>query len=802
MHELAVLLGNGRYTFYKSLANSSSQMYRDIYSVAQSKINNISVQLSGRTINDTVANLDSMQQFQDRIEIYLNQLQSLATYFRNNEIAYIDDIANQFEKDKKDKLLSPSEKETLQNLKNQQWVSAKDYNNLIIALNKVTHLNDKNSFSENIEKQIKNISLAKTNLSQAMDKEAIEAHYIESYGIYTRMDNQKITHHNNVTFKLNDQIINTTVKQQRVELDKIAQHINASLNNLSNNQELINLIKQEYVKYANDTEFTIVKNQFLSYIIDEIINEIKQHPRQYASTTAKHIAQNIIQSLSSDKTLRDLASNSQSYKVTFQKKTKNYEEKLFKALAQGKTSAVNILLQMDDTRELILALFPEEGNNYIRELNDIQQKIDKLISKSDTALNKQKNQLNTKMKTTFRNSELGKMILKALTDNSDNFDLNTILQNQTDQFLANIKTQLSDLAVIVKKSSLAELMGSQRVKTDLAETIFNDIGGSFNLKDDVYFAIRTATIKAPSEAEISRDLQETINQINTTINETVGQFWEQYYNRDENSKYNDRAGAANTKKARADYENAMKELLDRLTILYNKLNIDTKKQLDKYAKNTNTFLGSISVKEYSLYQDTLGFHGGTLGSTAQVAIENIQAMYEQGGISTLDLETLMIALLNCSSAAIGGDSLRISLEAYLLGGAALMMFDAGCGEAIPYLDKMPNTIKNLMPKNLNLYQLNGAYIPASYVLYTIYENLNEFYHNEYMNSVGDFVGKNRVTISNVPQISYTGEDDVSLITQFQTVSEQVLEATHIQFMFMAGMLDIFSNLSKVFKVQK
>ena len=105
-------------------------------------------------------------------------------------------------------------------------------------------------------------------------------------------------------------------------------------------------------------------------------------------------------------------------------------------------------------------------------------------------------------------------------------------------------------------------------------------------------------------------------------------------------------------------------------------------------------------------------------------------MYESGGITTMDVDTLELALLNCAPEAIGGPILKKSLESYLLGGAALMVFDEGYGEAIPYLENMESEIKKLMPKNLNLYFLNQAYVPASYIIETIHANLSNFYHKE------------------------------------------------------------------------
>ena len=224
--------------------------------------------------------------------------------------------------------------------------------------------------------------------------------------------------------------------------------------------------------------------------------------------------------------------------------------------------------------------------------------------------------------------------------------------------------------------------------------------------------------------------------------------------------------------------------------------------MEKYSDQAQYFMESISVKEYTLYQDALGFHGGTLGPNSEKAIDNILKMYAQGGISIIDRDVLIFSLLNCSDYAAGGSALRTSLENYLLGGAALMMFDEGYGSiATNFLEKIPDTIKKLLPANLNLYQLNGAYIPASYLLETIYQNLKQFYNLEVEKYTSNFIQHNKVIITTGPQQYYKGEEDVSWLTKFEEVSQQVVDVTQIKFSFMAGMLDIFSNLAIAFDIK-
>lgn len=797
MSTLGALLGSGRYVFYKSLYNSSNPIFREAASVASGRINSTNIIMSGRSLDKQIqAESPEFQQFKTMINSYLSQLATIASSMRQNEVSYIKNILVQFRDDKKHTLLKQSELDTLNNISNQEKITLQDYNNLIAALNKIKYNEDRENFTKTIKTQIKNISLAKHNLEVAENQEDIVRAYEERYNTYTGKYNRDITRGGKISYQIGEKIIEEYVSQQRTDLDTLAGKINAVMDALSKNEELIDCIRKEYAKHLEDKQFEIVKDQFISHIIDSAIDEIKEHPRQWSSTTAKNISQNVIHTLSGNNGLQSLLSNSQASKITFKKKVDNTGEAIFKALTKGSKDVAKILMDLDDAEQLIEVLFPENGQTYIKELQSIRSELDRLENQSDKILDERKKNLNRTMKKDFRSSDLGKELAKTLAAGGT-LDPQKILSTQTDKFISIAKTQLKDFAVIVKKSSLAELKASQKFKDGLSEVIFNDVGGSFNLKDDVIFAIRTTKVKAPSENEIKADLKSTIEDINQAIQETIGTYLETYYKREIGSEYDDKTGSANTAKARADYEKSMQNLLDRLNKIYESLDSEGQKQLDKYAKETETFLGSISVKEYSLYQDTLGFHGGTLGNTSLKALENIQKMYEQGGISTLDMNTLVFSLLNCSDAAIGGEPVRTSLENYLLGGAALMMFDEGFGEALPYLNTMNDTIKNLLPKNLNLYQLNGAYIPASFVLETIYQNLKQFYEGELNNYTTDFMDRNKVTINNVPEQYAHG---ANIFDQFEFVSNKVLSMTHIQFLFMAGMLDIFTNLSKAFDV--
>ena len=803
MSELGVLLGNGRYVFFKHLSSSPIPAFREAYEIASNRLNAVSVQLQGKDIQGNSANeTPEMQKFDAMMKSYLNKLSAIAAAMRNNEITYIQDLITSLEHDKKGKFTK--EKNALKRLSNGK-ISMADYTELINTLNKIKYADQQKEFAENIKTQIKNINVLQDNLNSLSKEEKNQAitSYNEKYGKYTSEYANIVTRARTIKATIGNETLTEVARVQKTNLDSLADKINKTLEYLAENEELINCIKAEYTQHMNESDFIITKSKFIDSIIDQIIEEIRNNPRQWSQTTAKKISSNIIKAFSSNKSIRDLGSNSQASKITFQKKQMNPAELLLRSLmgGRGSKSIVDILLSLENVEEIITDLIPEKADYYISQLLRIKNEMSNATNTIEKTLDKDKKGFNKNLRNDFRSSNLGQELAKTITDSGGQFDLDAIMQNQTNNFLDRIKLSLQDLNIRVKKSSLAELMASERAKKGIEQAISTKIGGSFNLKDDIMYIIRTNTVKAPTENEISNELKSVLAEVNIALDQVIDTYLETYYNREKGSKYeNEQSGTTNTQKAREDYETTMKTLLKNLQEIYEKLDKDVKKQLDQYAQATHTFLGSVSVKEYSLYQNEIGFHGGTLGPTALKAMENIQNMYLKGGISTLDMSTLEFALLNCSDNAIGGSNLRTSLEQYLLGGAALMMFDEGYGEAIPYLEKMEPTIRQLMPQNLNLYQLNGAYIPASFVLETIYQNLNDFYNKEYTNCISDFKVRNKVIITNNAndKAMWYGSN---IEESFQKTSENVLANINIQFIFMAGMLDIFTNLSKAFDVK-
>ena len=90
-------------------------------------------------------------------------------------------------------------------------------------------------------------------------------------------------------------------------------------------------------------------------------------------------------------------------------------------------------------------------------------------------------------------------------------------------------------------------------------------------------------------------------------------------------------------------------------------------------------------------------------------------MYEIGGISKIDTDLLYFAIANCSPDAIAF-GLKESIESYLAGAAAIMMFDEGFTVATNFMNKMKQELGGFdSMATVHLFRVQGKLIPAAVV---------------------------------------------------------------------------------------
>lgn len=93
----------------------------------------------------------------------------------------------------------------------------------------------------------------------------------------------------------------------------------------------------------------------------------------------------------------------------------------------------------------------------------------------------------------------------------------------------------------------------------------------------------------------------------------------------------------------------------------------------------------------------------------------------------MDVELVIEAVLNCNEGLMGAN-MEEDIKNYLIAGAAMMLFDDGFANAEKFLEYMKKTLfMNDAPKVVHLLHLNTTYIPQSFILFNIYDNLLEVY---------------------------------------------------------------------------
>lgn len=320
------------------------------------------------------------------------------------------------------------------------------------------------------------------------------------------------------------------------------------------------------------------------------------------------------------------------------------------------------------------------------------------------------------------------------------------------------------------------------LKTDASATIFLDENIEFELPEN----------------------KETVISI---INNFSKNFLETY---NENSQ-----GKIDVSKAEETYKNTMKNLIKQVDdyAKEHKLTIEEHQKMLEALKNFLTT--NISVKDYTYGSNQLGFHGGSLGFNGEKVIENIEKMYNLGGITNIDKNLLYFALINCSEAALGAD-LKDDLATFLLGGAALMLFDDGFTATENFLSSMISEF-GFAPKAMHVFALQTGFVPASYVYTQIYSNLIAAYgdiSSEYYTlGNGESVNNNRVVITNnispkdIPTNYHRHDDEGNDQTSYAQpqarwdyISNLVNSSVNVEIIFMAGILDLFEKIPKAFDV--
>lgn len=731
-----------RYIFFKSLAENG---FSKTANYAENKFSNIS-QMFNKNIDDS--NNDTYISY---MKEYVNFIQQLAQNERNSELAYLNKQINVLKKNpnflKSDigqKINKIADGETF------------NYLQMINLLNSLR--SDSDSFFKSIETSKKRMEEIEKHFAENPEI-FLQAKELETknYGAYRRLISKEIE----AQWKGIEN--NTTISEQyNTEIQKI-------FKSAFKNDNIINKIEKMIDINTNIIE--LIQN----LVVDYVFNKTEETKNFEEWIDIDKISQAMQESY---------------YKIFTVKSEEDSESFEEYALTHNEGLAAKLRQFDENIRMEILNTYEPDQNGpahiaYKQLLENTEKPEHNLLGNLTKELNK------------IFNKEKQKRLNK-LHPNQE-IDIKNLTQNQINEILTTFKTihtktSISNAISTTSSgpSSIAELIASPNFLNQLKESFKSYIPGQkINLKNDIVF---TCNFDPPKLKLTSKS-----SQLKNMTENFMENFMERYHK--------EGSGQTNPEAAKKVYEEAINQLGRKYKQAIKQAEKDAK-QIQAITKLLeDTFFGGVSVKEYRYVSNSLGFHGGSLGGSGKVinAVPNILKMYEFGGITPIDAEIIIDALLNCSNDMIGGQFNYVeNIKEYLIGGAAMLMFDEGFANTKPFLDKIKENFGNATPTTVHLYLLNGAYIPASYILQNIYENLSEIVSDiiqEEERMTSSKVKSRLEVINNVSQNDFPEENqNATYLPNWNKYSQYAQDTVTIHFLFMAGILDIFEQLPNAFNV--
>lgn len=370
--------------------------------------------------------------------------------------------------------------------------------------------------------------------------------------------------------------------------------------------------------------------------------------------------------------------------------------------------------------------------------------------------------------------------------------------------VSNLKTKFKDF--FSKTTLEAEIRKKFRVKVDAS-----NVSEFFTQKglDQIAHTVllgRDTELKTDIIVTMSMDklLLENKAAENDIVN-IVDNFYKNFlYDYKNDTKSDKKIGETDVSSAITSYNHQLQMLSDTVNKLsqIGKLSEEDQKKAIEWI--STTISGGVQVKDYTFYSNIGGFEGGSLGSDMNKIMHNIEILYNIGGISPADIELIKFALRNCGPDEVA-NGIKEDLATFLVGGAAMMMFDDGFTASENFLQSVKQQFL-VGPKSVHLYSLNGrAMMPASYIYYQIYYHLLEAYKYILTESNPATFGENNsnkvIIINNTSEISHkVAVGGLSHQTRWDQTAAEVESDVDIRFIFMAHMLDVFESIPRAFNI--
>lgn len=781
------LFGFGsRYVFFSSLGNgkesgSNEEMWR--YGKNLPVYNNAIKHFSSFSSQSTMKNLYEDSGYYTFISSMIKQLQDIALTERSNEIAYLQKTRQKLEQQLQDENISPEMGEKIQEILNlfpngndKEW----DYETIITLFTKTAKNAEKikenlqevyNQLKQN-ENQLSNIENEKIEIDdKKLDRKimaSLKELYLTQYNTYKKEVAAKGINpiENTITQQVSENI--NGALHQAIVNPKIINNINNKIKNATNSKYLEDAIKTQVVLLANENLDATAKE--LEQQLENKINHLNLFPskrfeqlfvnkdnkisslEELAMVEGEGLANYFLQVIGKNtKAINDVLKTLGNPSKQTKKKVKELVENIEKASKTGNSRA---------------------GSGYKSQLTKILKNI--IMQKFDAYKDKLGEDFSIKSKTEQR-----QIIKDIITENN----IATVQKNLIFNNLAVTQTSGPDVAEFLSAEFISKLIKNN---IDYNTTIY---GHELQAKADVTFTVFFTDPK---------NLKIRTKSVTNFIDETKN-FIERF-----TRTYKIRAGSdTNIQEAAKLY----KEMIYHLKESYDEAIESLKGDQEKIDKLNNflrdTFLGGISVKEYRFYNNKIGFTGGSLGGnhSAIAAINTINQMYNTGGISTLDANMLIEAVMNCAPGTVlleTNPDIVDRIKNYLLGGAILSMFDEGFSSTKTILDMISSSFSNTDLKTVHLYFFNTLYVPQSYMLESICNNLIKLDQNIQaevkINTLSS--SKNSIEIINhINNIDIPLDNDAE--QRWNTVSKKAQDSVQIHVLLLAGLLDMFEHLPEL-----
>ena len=726
---------NNRYVFFQSLQYTNPQLYDNVASYFGGK----------EHLFETKINKDKAESQKkiDEWEInYLNFIKTIADREAANEKLYLQKLFDQAKID-----LTSEEYTKFYNALNQEKI---DYPALIDLLN--LSLQNRKLYQENLKTQINNLKLYEHNKEQLSKnaRQELEQDFIESGKIQQYTNELRKPYEDN----------GVTVQYIKNWNAIITESINKSLREI-NITELITWLNNQNYKYTNEELEATLKDIIVAQAIEALESGQTSIQHLNTETLGKAVKEY------KEKLYFNLYTSTQKLEKSIESIAKDTGENIYKTYMTY-TKDIRAALTKQYTQFLpankqqIFEDLLENAEKQAAENQDIAPNIKGRISKlfREAIQNAYKAYQTTNINATYK-------------DFIENVSILNQVQNQIQK---NLKISIID------NPATAEAVAQSLNPKVISENIFIP-GKKIQLKNDIMFSV-----KFNSEDWVPKSIAE--DTIEKAMNSMQKNFLEAYKIAGK--------GATEALTAYNTYINTIKN---------STLNLNTADiMLEEQPQIYDLFFNSISVKEYEFYDNSLGFHGGSLGAGGRVepVITNILKMYELGGISVPDAHFIIQAILNSGSDSVltqTNPDLITTIKQYLVAGAALLMFDDGFSNFDSVLKEWETVfIKGQEPKTIHLYYLNNTYVPQSYLLYKLYESIGIFLTNIKADTASMPTARleilNPINEQNVQ--NYFEKDDTSP-QRWNIVSNLAQDTVTVEFLFMAGMLDLLEDLQKVFE---